>query len=70
MTPVTLVFSIVLQLILLRYFSFSVMPTDHANIKEVSMKKTLTDRIRIFLSTALETIWAIGVGSVVSHLST
>lgn len=37
--------------------------------KGVSMKKTLTARTRIFLSSILETIWAAGVGSVVGHLS-
>lgn len=34
------------------------------------MVKTLTARTRIFFSSAFETIWAIGVGSVVAHLST
>lgn len=32
------------------------------------MVKTLTARTRIFLSSAFETIWAIGVGGVVGHL--
>ena len=70
MNPVALVCSVVLPLIVLRYLSIRLIPSDRPNIKEVPMKKTLTDRVRIILSSAFETIWAIGVGSVVGHLST
>lgn len=68
--PVALVCSVALLLFLLRYASIRLIPSDQDNIKEVPMKKTLTARTRIFFSSALETIWAIGVGGVVSHLST
>lgn len=33
------------------------------------MVKTLTARVRMFFSSAIETVWAIGAGSVVGHLS-
>lgn len=32
------------------------------------MAKTLTARTRVFLSSIIETTWAIGVGGVVGHL--
>lgn len=69
-TSVTLVGSIALLLVLLRYVSINLAPSGHPNIKEKSMVKTLTARTRVFLSSIFETSWAIGVGSVVSHLST
>lgn len=65
-----LVGSVVLLLILLRYISIRLIPSGQDNKKEVSMEKTLTARTRIFFSSAFETIWAIGVGGVVGHLST
>ncbi|PKN15964.1 MAG: hypothetical protein CVU66_02640 [Deltaproteobacteria bacterium HGW-Deltaproteobacteria-23] len=68
--PVTLVGSVALLLVLLRYISISLIPSDQGNIMEVPMVKTLTARTCIFFSSAFETIWAIGVGSVVVHLST
>ena len=68
--PVALVGSVALLLVLLRYISFNLIPSDQGNIMEVPMVKTLTARTRIFFSSAFETIWAIGVGSVVVHLST
>lgn len=68
--PVALVGSVALLLVLLRYVSIRLIPSDQDNIKEVPMKKTLTARTRMFFSSAFENIWAIGVGSVVSHLST
>lgn len=68
--PVAHVGTVALLLFLLRYFSIILIPSGQDNIKEVPMKKTLTARTRIFFSSAFETIWAIGVGSVVSHLST
>lgn len=67
--PVALVGSIALQLFLLRYASIRLIPSGQDNIKEVPMEKTLTVRTRIFLSSMFETMWAIGVGSVVAHLS-
>ena len=68
--PVALVGSVVLLLFLLRFLSIRLIPSGQGNIKEVLMEKTLTARTRIFFSSFLETIWAIGVGSVVGHLST
>lgn len=63
--PLTIVGSIALLLILLRYVSIRLVPLANDNSdKEVSMVKTLTARTRIFLSSAFETIWAIGVSSV------
>jgi hypothetical protein len=67
---VALVGSVALLLVLLRYVSIRLIPSDQDNIKEVPMKKTLTARTRVFFSSVVENIWAIGVGSVVSHLST
>ena len=67
--PVTLVGSVVLLLLLLRYISLNLVPSDQTNIKGVSMVKTLTVRFRVFLSSLFETSWAIGVGGVVGHLS-
>lgn len=68
--PVTFVGSVALLLFLLRYISIRLISSDQDNIRKVPMVKTLTARTRIFLSSAFETIWAIGVGSVVAHLST
>lgn len=67
-----LVGSIVLLLILLRYISISVVlsATETCQNREVPMKKTLTAKILVFLGSLYETIWAIGVGSVVGLLST
>ncbi len=67
---VALVGFVVLLLILLRYTSINLIPSGQNNKKEVSMKKTLTARTCIFFSSFFETIWAIGVGGVVGHLST
>lgn len=66
--PVTLVGSVALLLVLLRYTSINLIPSDQNNIKEVSMVKTLNARTRVFLSSIFETSWAIGVGGVVGHL--
>lgn len=63
-----LVGSVALLLVLLRYISINLMPSDQYNIKEVTMVKTLTARTRVFLSSIFETTWAIGVGSVAGHL--
>ena len=68
--PLALVGSVALLLVLLRYLSIRLIPSGQGNTKEVPMEKTLTARTRIYFSSALETIWAIGVGSVVGHLST
>lgn len=63
--PLTIVGSMVLLLILLRYVSVRMVPLANDNSDmEVSMVKTLTARTRIFLSSAFETLWAIGVSSV------
>jgi hypothetical protein len=66
--PVTLVGSVALLLVLLRYISINLISSDQYNIKEVSMVKTLTVRTRVFLSSVFESTWAIGVGGVVGHL--
>ena len=42
---------------------------DNSN-KEITMDKSLTARTQVFLSSVLETIWAIGGGSVGGYLST
>lgn len=65
----TLVVSVALLLVLLRFISFELIYSDQDNIKEVSMVKTLNARLRVFLSSVFESSWAIGVGSVVAHLS-
>ncbi len=63
--PLAIVGSIALLLILLRYVSIRLVPLANDNCdKEVSMVKTSTARIRIFLSSTCETLWAIGVSSV------
>lgn len=66
--PVTLVGSVALLLVLLRYVSIDLILLDQNNAKEVSMVKTLTARTCMFLSSIFEITWAIGVGSVVGHL--
>lgn len=68
-TPMTIVIPIVFLLFVLRYVSIRLIPSDRDNIKEVSMVKTLKARTRIFLSSVIESLWAIGVGVVASHLS-
>lgn len=68
--PVSLVGSVALLLFLLRYISIRLIPSDQDNIKEVFMEKTLTACARVLFSSFFETIWAFGVGGVVSHLST
>lgn len=65
-----LVGSVVLLIVLLRYASLRLVPSDQSNTKEVPVEKTLTVCTRILFSSLLESIWAIGVGSVVGHLST
>lgn len=68
--PLTLVGSIALLLILLRYISVNVvLPATSNSEKGVFMVKALTGRTRAFLNSTFETMWAIGVGSVVGHLS-
>lgn len=67
--PLAFVGSVALLLVLLRYASIRLSPSARNNIKEVSMVKTLTAKARALLSSTLETIWAIGAGSVAGHLS-
>jgi hypothetical protein len=67
--PMAIVGSVALLLVLLRYVSIRLVPSDHDNIKEVSMVKTLKARTRIIFSSVLESIWATGVGIVAGHLS-
>lgn len=67
--PWTFVGSVALLLFLLRYFSHSLVLSASNSIKEVSMVQTLTARVRMFFSSAIEPVWAIGAGSVVGHLS-
>jgi len=65
-----LVGSIALLLSLLRFISVNVVLQATSNSKkEVSMVKILTARTRTLVSSIFETMWAIGVGSVVGHLS-
>ena len=66
----TIVGSLALLLVLLRNVSINLIPSNQYNKKEVIMEKTLNARTRIFLSSGIETIWAIGVGVVAGHLST
>ena len=65
-----LVGSVALLLVLLRYLSIRLIPSGQDNTKRVPMEKTLAARTRMFFSSALETIWAMGVGGVAAHLST
>jgi hypothetical protein len=67
--PMAIVGSVALLLVLLRYVSIRLVPSDHDNIKEVSMVKTLKAHTRIIFSSILESIWATGVGIVAGHLS-
>jgi len=67
--PWTFVGSVALLLFLLRYLSHSLVLSASNSTKEVSMVKTLTARVRMFFSSAIETVWAIGASSVVGHLS-
>ena len=68
-TPIVIVGSVALLLVLLRYISISLIPSYHDNIKEVSMVKTLKARTRILFSSVVESLWATGVGIVAGHLS-
>ena len=71
LTPLMAIVGFVaLLLFLLRYSSFLLMPSNQNNIKEVPMKKTFNARTRIFLSSAVESLWATGVGVAAGHLST
>lgn len=58
-----------LLLFLLRYVSIKLSPINQANTKEAPMKKALT-AIKGIGSICMETMWAIGVSSVATHLST
>jgi len=69
--PWVFVGSIALLLFLLQYLSQMLTLSFNENsIKEVPMVKTLIARTQILLSSVLETIWAIGAGSMGGHLST
>lgn len=68
--PIALVGSVALLIILLHYVSVNVILLATSNSKkEVHMAKTLTVRTRVFLRSIFETMWAIGVGGAVGHLS-
>ena len=67
--PLAVVGSVAFLLFVLRYVSIRLSPSAQANIKEVTMVKTLTVKAQLFISTILETIWAIGAGGVAGHLS-
>lgn len=68
--PLALVGSVVLLFVLLRYISLNLALSANDNSKKgVSMAKTITARIRVFFSSLFETMWAIGVSSVVGYLS-
>lgn len=69
--PLALVGSVALLFVLLRYISHNLILSVNDNSKkEVPMVKTITARTRMFFSSIFETMWAIGVSSVVGHLST
>ncbi len=68
MIPVALVGSVAFLLVLLRYVSIRLTSLGQDNIKEVPMVKTLNARTRVFLSSVVESMWAAGVGGVVTHL--
>jgi hypothetical protein len=61
--------SVALLLSVLRYISTQLALSANNSAKEVSMAKTLTARVRMFFSSTIETMWAIGASSVVVHLS-
>lgn len=67
--PMMIVGSIALCLVLLRYISIRLIPSDHNSIKEVSMVKTLKARSSIFFASMVESTWAIGIGVIAGHLS-
>lgn len=68
--PWTLTCFIASLLFLLRYLSLAILGSSSDSVdKEVSMKKIIFSRVRIFVSSVVETTWAIGAGLVVVHLS-
>lgn len=68
--PLAFVDSVAFLLILLVYSSILVLSANMNSKKEEPMVKTLTACTRVLFNSILEIIWAIGVGSVVGHLST
>lgn len=57
-------------LFLLRYLSLGLLGSSCDPVdKEVPMKKMNITRFGVLLSSVVETIWAIGAGCVVAHLS-
>ena len=66
--PWALVGFVALFFVLLRYVSILLGLSTVENKKEVSMGKALIARTRIFISSALETIWAAGVSYAVGSL--
>lgn len=69
--PWTLVGSVALFFVFLRYLSIQLASTTTLDKKqEVPMEQTLIARTRIFFSSLFETMWATGVGCVAGHLST
>lgn len=68
--PMTLVGSVVLIVVFLRYVSIALVHSIQGGIKEVSMVKKLNVRSMILLSSLFESSWAIAVGCVAGHLLT
>jgi len=67
--PLAFVGFVVLLLSLLNFYRrMPDLSDSDNNFEEVPMNKTST--ARILASSVLETVWAIGVGGVVGHLST
>ncbi len=68
--PMTVVASVAFLLIMLRYLTIILMPSNQDSMKEVPMEKTLTRCTRIFCCSVVEILCATGVGAVAGHLST
>ncbi len=69
--PWMFVSSIALLFFLLRYLSHMLVLSFNDNsIKEKPMVKTLIARVQVFLSSILETVWALGASNIGGHLST
>ncbi|CAK8724340.1 hypothetical protein KKHLCK_13970 [Candidatus Electrothrix laxa] len=68
--PMTVVGSVAFLLIMLRYLSIILIPSNQDSIKEMPMEKTLTRCTRVFFCSVVGSLEAIGVGVVAGHLST
>jgi len=57
------------SLVFLRYASAKILVSGNEK-KEVSMEKEIEEGVHIFLSTLLESVWALGIGIMAGHLLT